>query len=406
MPPLRPVGRRGLSFCYALVLLGAMLTLGMVFCYAGLNSANWAYSSYRGQQALYLAEAAVDRAIWMMEDSAAGIDDINTKLTVTETEAGNGVTRTYTSTTYSLVTGSYEFTATAPHNGIAGCVAVRAVGTSNSGVREDLLTVIFPDFYSGGGSTPGGEIADCFNYSVLVNHNVWLNGNLEVRGHPELGGGLYCNGNFWMNGNLDLWGKVSAAGSTTLEGNLYPHTPDAGLYPNSPGVSMPTIDLDMYREMAVADSSYYSGNKTLSGNIVGGTADDPRVIFIEKTLTLDGNLKGVGLLVAKKGIYVDGNVEYSGSDAGWGILTAGSFTLDGNAAIDGLVYCHNSVGDAEFAVDGNSHIFGALVCDVFWFNGNPIFEWDEPHEGLVPILPGSTSENGPPVVDSLFWERI
>lgn len=394
---------RGMSFCYALVALGAMLTLGLIFLQLGLNSAKWAYRHYRGQQAFSLAEAAVDRAIWMMQRSAAGEDNINTTLALTEAEAQGGVVRTYQSPTWQLPSGIYRFTAVAPHKGIVGTTEIRAVGIAKDGTREDLLVVLRPEVVPPG---PTRYIpAACFKHALFSDHNLTISGNPSVISHSEAGGaGIYANGNINFNGGASvIYGPICATGR--IFGTTTQVPADAGLYQYVARIPMPELDIARYE--SIADLKY-TGNKvkfTSGHNASAGTYEDPKIIFVDGSVEMAGNFTGVGMIIATKGIRVTGDCTYGNSNSAWAFLTTGTFTVAGTAQIHGLIYAHNASGNAEFIGHGTPNVFGAVVADLITITGNYTIEWDG-NATQIGDLPGSLREGSAPVVETVFWERI
>jgi len=397
--------RRGVSFCYALVVMSVMLTLGVVFLQVGLNSAKWAYGHCHETEALYLADSAVDHAMWMMQASESGVDGINDSLKLTDAEASAGETRTYESPTITVADGTYSFRAVAPYKQVPGTLQILASGTTKRGTwRQDILTVLRADW----NETDGTVIpSPCFDYAVFSDHNFEMKGNPEIRGHPELGGaGVFSNGNLSFSGSPTVYGAIAATGSITGSPTQIPA--DAGRYPGHARVAMPFIDLDHYR--SIADEIWGSGGTvSKSGHIDAplGTFEDPKIIYVDGSLKLTGGvtMTGIGIIVASKGVEVAGNVTYGdpGNDA-WGILTAGSFKLTGTATINASVYCHNATGDALFDAAGTANVFGAVVADVVTLKGNYRVEWGGETRGISE-MPGATVRYGPPAVARVAWKR-
>jgi len=394
-----------MSFCYSMVVLAAMLILGLIFVQIGLNSAKWASSHYEDQQALSLAEAGVARAVWMMQASAQGDSDINATLKVTQAEAQAGLTRTFTSPTWSLGTGSYGFVATAPHKGIYGTIEVRATGAAKGGNREQLLVVLHPDKLLGEGPAQPTAAA-CFNYAMFADHNVTFNGTPQILAHSEAGGaGLYTNGNIRFNGtSAVVEGPISATGK--IYGTVTQVPADAGRNEGVPRIPMPELDLAALK--AIADECYTTSGWvgfTSGYDASAGTYAHPKIIYVDGNVKIAGNFKGVGMIVATKQIKVTGNCTYANADSSWAFLTSGSFTVAGTAQIHGMVYCHNVTGDAEFTGNGTPNIFGGVIADVITMSGNYTTEWDgDPCS--IQKLPGTTFFEWPPVIDTVFWERI
>jgi hypothetical protein len=392
-----------MSFCYALVVLVAMLVLGLIFMQIGLNSAKWAYSHYRDNQALFLAEAAVDRASWMMQSSAVGEDGINTALALTDAEVAAGATRSFTSPVWALDGGSYRFTAVAPHKSLPGTVEIHAVGTAPTGQREDVLVVTKPK----PGPTGGTETyipAACFNYVMFSDHNFTVNGNPSILASTAAGGaGIYANGNVVFSGVAStVEGPICATGR--IIGTTTQVPADAGRHEGVARVPMPELDLTYFATRA---DLTYTGTKVKfnSGHDASiGTYEDPKIIFVNGSAEISGQFTGIGVLVATKGIRVTGNCTYGSPGSSWAFLTSGSFTVAGTAQIHGLVYAHNATGTAEFIGHGTPNIFGGVVADVITLTGSYTTEWDGGPTNIAD-LPGATHYQGPPVVETVFWER-
>ncbi len=393
------MSRRGISFCYTLIVLSAMLILGAVFLHIGLNSAKWAYGHYRQQQSLFLAEAAVDRAIWMMEASSGGTDGINVALEVSDAEAAAGVTRTYESPVWQLASGSYQFVATAPHKRIPGTVEIRAKGVSlRNGVTEGVFAIVRPerantsDMYNYTNAT-------CFGYAMLSDHNVRIDGN------PTVYGGVHANGDIHFNGTAaEVHGPISAM---NVYGTVTQIPSDAGLYERDHGwipVGMPKIDLAHYESVAAevhqgAWIDFTNGHTSPSYD-----PQTPKIIFANGKVKLAGNFDGVGIIVSNKGFQVTGNVTYASPGSTWVFVTTGDFSVAGTAQIHGGIYCHNINGRAEFIGYGTPNIYGGVVSDVIRVEGDYIVEYDGTIRSIYD-LPGMLEDFGPPVVDVIAWER-
>ena len=168
---------------------------------------------------------------------------------------------------------------------------------------------------------------------------------------------------------------------------------------------MPEIDLNSYRSKA--DEALGSGGTvTLASGASAplGTYENPKIIYVNGTLKLAGNLTGVGVIVASKGIEITGNVTYGASGSAWALLTAGSLTMAGTTQVQGSIYCHNATGTAEFIGHGTPNVLGCVVADVVTFTGDYTVEWDG---GPAQIwdLPGSVVSHGPPVIETVAWKK-
>jgi len=393
--------RRGLSFCYTLIVLSAMLILGAVFLHIGLNSAKWAYGHYRQQQSLFLAEAAVDRAIWMMEHDQAGIGGINVALEVSDAEAAAGVTRTFESPVWDLASGSYQFIATAPYKQIPGTVSIRAKGTSRrNSIQEGVFAVLRPEKFIDIGLDTFSN-APCFDYAMFSDHN------LMVKGNPIVIGDLFADGNITfkgvaseVRGDIYCTGAVHGTTSQPTGGGIFE---GAGF-----DVEMPTITIADYEDNA--DEIHVGSWVNFTNGHSSPSFDpaDPQVIFIRGTAKLAGNWDGCGIMVSTEGFKVTGNVNYGSPGSTWAFLTTGDFTIAGTTQVQGGIYCHNAedplTDPATFVGNGTPNIFGCVVADVITVEGDYMVEADAAVSTLYD-LPGMTCNTGPPVVDIVAWER-
>lgn len=397
-------GRRGISFCYAMVVFTAMMCLGSIFMQVGSNARNSSYSRLKHKQALFLAESAVDRALWMMNASASGIGNLNDTLALTQAEVDDGITKSYTSQMWQLADGQYQFTAIAPCDGVAGTLEIQSVGISRDGARQDLRVIARKDTAGGSFVSP-----ECFQYAIFSDHNLTIDGDVLIDGNPSWSGaGVYANGHVLIN-DPGSWviGDISATGS--IDGSFDQSPLGAEQVEYCARRVMPQIDLAHYE--AVADEYCGSGgtvNLTAGADGSTGTYADPWIIFVTGKADLAGPLSGVGMIVATDGFQISGDVYYGAPDSSWALITTGTFEITGNTGsheIHGLIYCHDTDDNAAFIANGTPEVFGAVVADVITLKTDFDVEWDDlPTQ--IQELPGSAVAGGPPVIDTLYWERV
>jgi hypothetical protein len=383
-----------MAFPYAVIVLLVMLVLGLLFVEIGLNSAKLAYSDYHYKQAQYLADAAVNHALWMMSSSPEGLDGINTQLAVTAAEAQAGVTRTYNSPSIGGGTdGWYQFRAVAPHKGLAGTAEIHALGTAPGGIRDDLLVVI---------KTPVTPVSQCFDYAIFSDHNLINNNVLTVQGHPELGGrGVYANGYINTTNTTTVYGPIRATSTIGALSKITQVPTTAGLYPMCAKEPMPIIDLAQYR--AIADEVWGNGGTVaFSGKMAPfGTPQDPQIIYVDGVLKISGPLTGCGIIVASGGITITGTVSYGTAGSSWAMMTSGPFNLTNKCTVVGLLYAHNPAGTALFKATGEFTLTGSLVADTITLTNKFGVTWD-PSVTQLGNLPGDGT--GQPEI--VFWERV
>jgi len=431
--------RRGFSFCYAMALLGAMLLLGLAFLSVSTNSSAWAHDHYRQQQSHFLAEAALHRAVWMMQQSSDGTDNINLQLD--HGGKDGGPLRLFTSKVFELPSGTFEFTATAPYKGIPGTAHIVATGTAGGGgqaneVKTELDSVA--RVYSAVGSTKIVPTA-IFDYAVFSNHNGELKDKIKVYGHPEHGGkGVYVNGKLKLKGKPQVFGDLSVTGKfkTKDQKKLGPWPP--GQYKReekTPRVTMPTIDLAYYKSIA---HEVYEGDLKLNGDDAGGitvkkgkkdkkgeefsgdlgTPENPKIIFVEKKLELKGTFTGCGIIVAGKEVKFKDDVVYGSADSQWAILCAGKVKIEGASVIHGMIYAPSSgkektdkdgkvkpgKGKGKIEIKDKAQVFGCVIGDSVKLKKDAVVEWD-PLLREMEYLPGTLRPGDPPIIDPLFWGK-
>lgn len=401
-PATARAGRRGISFCYAMVVFTAMMFLGSIFMQVGANAVNSTYSRLKQKQALFLADAAVDRALWMMNASAAGMDNVNGALAITQAEIDQGFTKSYTSAMWELADGQYQFTAVAPYDGVAGTVEIQGVGLSRDGAREDVLVIVRKDAADGGSSVP----ADCFKYVLFSDHNLTIESTAYLNGNPSWGGaGVYANGHVLFDSTTStVIGPVHATGTISGTFTHLPTSTDRFEY--SARQVLPEVDLAHYD--AVADQRLGSGGTvSLAAGADGsaGTYADPWIIFVNGKAVLSGPLSGTGMIVATDGFEITGDVYYASPSSSWALVTTGTFEITGGYEIHSLIYCHDTNDEAAFIANGQPQVFGAVVADVVTLKTDLTMEWDDAPVQMEE-LPGSAASGGPPVTDILYWERV
>ncbi len=382
--------RRGIGFAYALMALVVMLLLGLTFLQIGMTARHNAYSHKGDTQAFMLAEAAVDHAVWLMSgfsDGDATHDDIDLAL-----GSGTlGAPATYESTAYELNRGRYFFGVTHPHGGMQDAALIEASGISRTGEQERIRVVaryLHED-----------AVSPVFGHALFSDHNMTLTGNLTIDGQPDQGGGgVHANGNVSIVGNPTVIGNVSATGTVSPVGNV--HISEGEVRPFSEYIAMPEIEADWYRDHA---SESYTGSATFNGNLCdAGTVEIPKIIFVDGTCKINGNITGVGTIVCTGDVTINGNALYSSPSSLMAVISLGKVKINGNCHVNGLIYAHNVDNTATILVNGNSSILGAVVGDTLTGNGNMNVTFDPNLRNLRP-LPGF---DGARQVDILSWERI
>jgi cytoskeletal protein CcmA (bactofilin family) len=303
--------------------------------------------------------------------------------------------------------GRYWFVATAPYKNMPYTVAVRGVGLANDGprdVRVEALAVV--RMYSP--RSPGsGNPASYVPYAVFSNKDGEFKDRSKVIAHPEDGGkGMYVNGKLKIGGKPTLTGDLSVTGKISGLNKLYPKP--WGVYKRTQRAArepMPEVDLAYYRSIA---DEVYSGDLVLGTGKKATSVDlsHPTVIYVDGKLTIKGKLKGVGIIVAAKGVKIEGDVTYDGGDACWAIISADKVKIKNGAKVYGGIYAHSpKKNKGRIDMAKNSEVVGFVVGDRVKLKKDAKVEWD-PRIAPMAGLPGGLPIGGQPLVDVIAWGRL
>ncbi|MBM3475583.1 MAG: hypothetical protein FJX75_20145 [Armatimonadetes bacterium] len=393
-----------MSFCYAVIALTAMLSLGLVFMHVARNSSHWASTHALDKRAEYLAESGVHRAIWMIQFSREGESLIND---IVDNGSGkNGVVRTYQSPQWQLPGGSYSFKAVGPYKGMPYTLAITGTGIARTAGRTvpaqsfAMVRVFNPK------APASGSPAAYSNYAVFSNHNAQIKDYTKIYGHPEYGGkGVYVNGRLKFKGKPVVYGDIRVTGRFHDLRKVGPWPP--GEYKREqrvPREPMPTVDLAYYKSIA---DEVYSHDLRIDGRKHTSTSlQKPRIIYVEHDVTLKGNLEGYGIIVAGHKVTIDGDVKYGSSQSGWAIICAGKVKIKHDAEVHGGIYAHSTKKHkGKVEVEGNAKIFGWIVADTVKLKKKAFIEYD-PAIRSMDNLPGDMGPSDKPVVDLMFWGAL
>jgi hypothetical protein len=204
-----------------------------------------------------------------------------------------------------------------------------------------------------------------FEGAIFCDSPLRLNGSGGV--YPDSsgkGGDIYSHGDITFNGTsftMTADGSIYSTGTT----NWVPsEVPSTHVHENIAPLTMPVIDLDYYRSIA---TTIISGNKTFKSSDLTGLSG---VIFVDGTVKISGTYTGQALIVATGAISVTGGVTTAHPESNClALLSPKSIKIAGNSRVDGLVYAHSVVDDADVTLSGNITVYGAIVSDVVRANG-------------------------------------
>ncbi len=363
------VSEKGSVFLLAMAALIALMLLGTSLIQTSIQGLSYASKERRNIEAACLAESGVDMAVTKLYEDYDGIN---------ATLASTG---TY-SDTFSLAQGTVSYTVTAPYAGIADSCLIVSDSTTWAG-RQARVRVV---------ASYQRDVSRVFQGAIFCDSPLTLNGSGGVYPDEEGNGGdIYAHGDITFNGTsftMDPVGSIYTTGTTDWVPTGVPST---HVHENIAPLPMPSIDLDYYRTHATRTVSGHPYRFT-DANMAGLSG----IIFVNGDARINGNYSGSAVIVATGSITVAGNVTTSNPATDMlALLSPKSIKIAGGSTVDGLVYAHSVVDDAETTLSGNVTINGAVVSDVVRTNGGievhyrDVFNLDLPGKGKKQWAPVS-----------------
>jgi Tfp pilus assembly protein PilX len=364
---------RGSVFLLAMISLVVLLILGTSLVQTAVQGLGSASDDRRQMEALSLAESGVDMAITKLYED---YDNINATI-----EGGSPYTDTF-----SLAQGDVTYTVIAPYGGIADSCLITSDSTTWTNRMARVRVV----------ASYQRDVSRVFEGAIFSDSPLVLNGAGAV--YPDengYGGDIYANGDITFNGT-DF--TMSADGSiyTTGSVNWVPtDVPATHVHQGVAPLPMPVIDIDYYQSIA---TSTYTGKLTLNDS---NMVDLSGVIFVKGDVSISGSYTGQAVIVATGRIKVTGSVTAtSPTDDTLVLMSPKSITIAGGSTVDGLIYAHSVLDDADTAVGGEATINGAIIADVVRTSGEITITYDDVWKGLP--LPGVGKQQWAP----LSWEEF
>jgi Tfp pilus assembly protein PilX len=366
-------GSRGSVFLLAMVALIALLLLGTSLVQTAVQGLSWASNDRRQMEAFCLAEAGVDMAVTKLYEN---YDNINETLSTSGTYSDS----------FSLSQGAVNYTVTAPYSGIADSCLIVSDSTTWANKHAQVRVV----------AAYQRDVSRVFEGAIFSDSPLELNGGGAV--YPDetgKGGDIYANGDITFDGttfDMTSDGSIYTTGSVNWVPDDVPATQvHQGVAP----MTMPVIDVDYYQSIA---TTTYNGNVTFNDSNLAGLSG---VIFVKGNVNISGSYTGQAVIVATGKIKITGNVTATSPDEDTLVLMSPkSITIAGNAHVDGLIYAHSVLDDAETTISGNVEINGAIIADVVRTNGGITITYDDVWKGLP--LPGVGKTQWAPI----SWQQL
>jgi cytoskeletal protein CcmA (bactofilin family) len=235
---------------------------------------------------------------------------------------------------------------------------VTSIGTYN-GSTKTIRAVV---------KLPGSDVMRApkfLRYSIASELNLTLGGNITIKddNNPQWNADVHTNQSFFMNGNniingfLTYLGTAGSSPSHRINTNINPNqNPD--LKPNyykTSELAIPNFNPEEFKDVA---HEILTGNVTISGNKTLGTKDNPKIIYVEGTLTISGNFTGYGAIVVKGSVVTNGNIDFTAYDPSGNNL--GIYT-DGSVSINGGTVKSQILAGGNVTIGSNSKVYGGIT---------------------------------------------
>ncbi|MBZ0199181.1 MAG: hypothetical protein K8H86_04885 [Ignavibacteriaceae bacterium] len=314
----------------------------------------------------------------------------------------------------SLSNGSFKITVVntsakyfnGPGAGVVSGRLITSIGTYSTSADTVRAVLQLP---TGTGTAPPPPF---LNYAVCSGNDFSLNGNTSITDDNNNGwnANVHTNEDFKMNGNnsidgfLTYYSSASSNPSWRLDSAINPNVNPNGNPAHSqvPLIEMPDYNADDYKSLA---TTVYNGNKSLTGNTVLGTKENPEIIYVGGNLTLNGNITGYGILLVKGDVSCNGNVTINSIDPSGnnlGLYVNGNLNANGNVKLYAQIYSNNNVN-----LNGNVKVYGGITAkETVSFNGNvSVYYRPTTTELTQPIWPttGGSTASRPQIIS--YFER-
>ena len=332
---------RGIALPLSLIVLTLLTSLTLAFLAMSATEPLIASNLQAGEQALALAEAGIERAIWALNNptAAAPAQGLINPLPVPAPAPYNGQS-------VNLGPGSYAVTVLLPAGlpidaAVGNDRSIVATGTVAAAQRRVQVTITsIGDFAANvpGALTVAGSVQLTGNSTVdgqdsaLGTPNACANkAGVSIRDKTTLSGGTV------INNSVSISGSGSAVGSPATQSLA---EPGFGSHLMSPA------QLDALKALAQSQGTYIKPTSNLEFNltVVNG------LMFVD---TVNGAPLGSPPDASKLA-----SVKITGANnSGW-LIVMGSIRIDGNVTYNGLIYALN---DLSYRGTGTGGIYGAVV---------------------------------------------
>ncbi len=358
--------QRGIALPLALIVLTLLTSLTLAFLALTSTEPTIAANLQRGEGALGLAEAGIERAIWALSNPGVDTAGANTKLANL-----NAIPAAYS--------GGTIFTLTAP----SGAAPSGAYTVNISGAAPTTITS--RGFVMRNGVTPPALLANLAQADIAAQrtvtlqlatvgpvggagapNNVTLPGALTVAGSVDMKGSSIVDGNDKASGQPNACASrsgVTIRDQTTLaDGTTQNNTISTGGSSSTIGTpAQQTLTTDQFKPFIFTETQL-AALKALAqaqgaGHYIQPTSTSQLDVSVIDGLMFIDTVNGQPLGTPPDPAKLSSVKINGASNNGW-LIVMGSLRIDGNVDYNGFVYVHN---DLSYQATGGGGIFGAVV---------------------------------------------
>jgi|GEM_PF-1576367 len=279
-----------------------------------------------------------------------------------------------------------------------------------------------------GSGEGGGGLPKFMQYGLIANGTINFNGGAEIYppGYPHShtsNANVHSNERLTMNGSGDVIGYGTYSAPLNDAGIIsrtapsfrpafspdgseaYDPSRDPASYHQAPKVEIPIFNANEYRHLA--HERHEHGNLELRNrHIEGGTAENPKIIYVANELQIKNNvtISGHVVFAVQGNIIINGSFSNRSADgmlSNIGLYTGGTLNINGSSEIQGQILSR------WLNMNGSSTFYGSIATqDHINFNGTTRIFYREANSGLTqPFWPGEETVGEPVIVLADFREH-
>jgi len=238
-------------------------------------------------------------------------------------------------------------------------IKISVTATYNNITRSVIVYASLPK--------PKATVPKFMNYALLTQRSIAINGNVKILddNNPSWNANVHTNSNFSMNGNNKIKGFVTYSGnmranpSWRLNTEIVPNQNSKNLphFQQTSLVKIPLFIPDNFRSKA---TTVYNSNAIFNKkNIILGTKNNPKIIYVNGNLTISGNVTGYGVFIVRGNINLSGNITINAEDpsgSNLGLYTSGNINVSGNVILKAQIFANQNLN-----FSGNVKVYGSIT---------------------------------------------